>query len=224
MQERGAERREFQRLELDPTIPATFGGLSVTLVEIGVLGARIQHTEPIAEPKGDLRFSSKEGDIDLRCQIVRTVGADQAKYPGNSLESGLRFVAAVGESGDRLRTLLAELVSLALEKRNEDSSATRFRPRTVDGDRTVRGVDAQFVCYRFDKDTWKKRYVFLPEQPNLGFTIARSEDGDETHRLCEVYAASDEEGRRLIRLFAELSVSGRLEIPPSSLASRKSEA
>ena len=33
-------------------------------------------------------------------------------------------------------------------------------------------------------------------------------------RLCRVYEASDNEGRRLIRLFAELSVSDALEIPP----------
>ena len=40
------------------------------------------------------------------------------------------------------------------------------------------------------------------------------EDADEMQRLCSVYEASDDEGRRLIRLFAELSVSDALQIPP----------
>ena len=40
------------------------------------------------------------------------------------------------------------------------------------------------------------------------------EDAAEMQRLCEVFEASDEEGRRLIRLFAELSVSDVLQIPP----------
>ena len=48
----------------------------------------------------------------------------------------------------------------------------------------------------------------------MGFTVARSTDTDEMQRLCDVYAASDEEGRRLIRLFAELSVSDAMQIPP----------
>ncbi|HEV2722122.1 MAG TPA: hypothetical protein VG323_19025, partial [Thermoanaerobaculia bacterium] len=61
---------------------------------------------------------------------------------------------------------------------------------------------------------WQRRRVFLPEQPSAGFTVARTEDSDEMQRLCNIYAASDEEGRRLIRLFAELSVSNALEIPP----------
>jgi len=62
---------------------------------------------------------------------------------------------------------------------------------------------------------WTKRPVFLPEQPSTGFTVAHTSDTDEMQRLCRVYEASDEEGRRLIRLFAELSVSDALAIPPS---------
>jgi hypothetical protein len=56
--------------------------------------------------------------------------------------------------------------------------------------------------------------VFLPEQPQIGFTVARWSESEDIKRLCQVYEASDEEGRRLIRLFAELSVSDVLEIPP----------
>jgi len=78
----------------------------------------------------------------------------------------------------------------------------------------VRGRDAAFVCYRYEDGTWHRRHVFLPEQPASGFTVARSEDSAEIQQLCRVYAASDYEGRRLIRLFAELSVSNALEIPP----------
>ena len=52
------------------------------------------------------------------------------------------------------------------------------------------------------------------EQPSVGFTVARGEDTAEMQRLCRVFEASEEEGRRLIRLFAELSVSDALEIPP----------
>jgi hypothetical protein len=204
MQQRGEERREFQRLQLDPPLAGTFGDTPVTLREVGVLGARLHHLEPIAAPRAELRFTHEGKPIVMRCEMVRTIAPDQ---------TGVRFLAAIGESGDSLRSMLAQLVEKALHERNE-SSATKLAIRKVDGDKTIRGVDAQFISYRLEQGQWLRRHVFLPEQPSSGFTVARGEDPAEMQRLCEVYEASDDEGRRLIRLFAELSVSGVLQIPP----------
>ena len=178
----GAERREFQRLRLDPPIPGTFASTSVQILEVGVLGARVQHEKPIDPVRGELHFQHGEHDIGMRCEIVRTVPPDRAKYAGSGYESGMRFVAAVGDSGDRLREMLAQLVVKALEVQH-DSSATRLRLRVVDGDKTVRGVDAQFLSYRLENGAWRKRHVFLPEQPPVGFTVARGEDIEEMQRL-----------------------------------------
>jgi hypothetical protein len=214
-QSKGEERREFQRLRLEAPIPGTFGTTAVSIVEAGVLGARIQHAAPLDDAKAELRFAYGGNEIAMRCEVVRTVNADQSRYPDAGLMSGLRFIAAIGDSGDHLREMLAQLVTYALDHRF-DASATRLRLRTVDGDKTVRGVDAQFVSYRLEHGTWRRRPVFLPEQPVAGFTVARGEDADEMQRLCAVYEASDAEGRRLIRLFAELSVSDVLQIPPST--------
>ena len=181
-----------------------FGTTPVTLREVGVLGARMQHLEPIENGKAELHFQHGDDEIVMRCEVVRNIAAD---------ETGVRFLAAVGESGDKLRGMLADLVEKALHERH-DSSATKLQIRRVDGDKTIRGADALFICYRLDKSGWSKRRLFLPEQPDAGFTVARGEDAVEMQRLCEVYEASDEEGRRLIRLFAELSVSDVLQIPP----------
>jgi hypothetical protein len=198
------ERREFQRLHLDPAVSATFNGAPVTIIEIGILGARIQHEQNPAATRADLRFDYDGAPIALRCEVMRTIDGT----------SGLRFLAALEDSGDRLRTMLAGAVESALRERPE-SSATRLQVRRmVDGDKTVRGADAHFITYRLEDGGWKRRHVFLPEQPGAGFTVARGEDAEEMRRLCEVYEASDDEGRRLIRLFAELSVSSVLQIPP----------
>ncbi|MCU1244370.1 MAG: hypothetical protein JWN02_280, partial [Acidobacteria bacterium] len=51
------ERREFQRLALDPTLAATFGTTAVSILEIGVLGARIHHGEPLDIKYAELLFS-----------------------------------------------------------------------------------------------------------------------------------------------------------------------
>jgi len=203
--ERGAERREFQRLQLVSPIDGSFDGANVVISEVGILGARIGHDQPLPSDRGDLRFSFDGHPIAMRCEVVRNLGA----------ESGLRFLAALEQSGDRFRSMLSSLVTEALDS-YYDNSATRMKIRHfVDGDKTVRGTDAHFVSYRLEDGAWKRRHVFLPEQPSAGFTVARGEDGDEMRRLCEVYEASDDEGRRLIRLFAELSVSSALKIPPS---------
>lgn len=206
MAQRGEERREFQRLQLDPPLTGTFGPTPVSIIEAGVLGARLQHLEPLDAPRAELKFHWNDHDVVMRCEAVRNIGPDQ---------TGVRFLAAIGDSGDRLRTMLAALVEKALHE-HQESSATRLQIRQVDGDKTIRGTDAQFISYRLENASWRRRYVFLPEQPTVGFTVARGEDAAEMQRLCEVYEASDDEGRRLIRLFAELSVSGALQIPPRS--------
>ncbi len=199
----GEERREFQRLRLDPAIPGTLGTAAVTILEIGVLGARVRHDTPLAEHE-TLTFRDGEVQLQMRCERSRAI---------TGFESGLRFLASIGESGDNLRLLLARLVTHEFEVRRQlpkDSMPLS----AVDGDKTIRGKDAAFLCYRLDGGVWRKRHVFLPEQPASGFTVARASDSDELRRLCRVYEASDDEGRRLIRLFAELSVSDVLEIPP----------
>ncbi len=209
--ERPQERREFQRLNLEPPIPATLGLVAVSILEIGVLGARVHHTAPVDAHKTELHFRHHDHEISLKCELVRTSEKHDA-YSGTEFESGLRFVAAVAASGDRLREMLSELVTAELERRR-DLSMRGIGP-AVDGDRTVRGKDAGYLCYRLDKDGWSRHRVFLPEQPSVGFTVARSVESEEMRRLCAVYEASDEEGRRLIRLFAELSISDALQIPP----------
>jgi hypothetical protein len=208
------ERREFQRLRLDPPIPGTFAATAVALVDVGVLGSRVHHGAPLDEKNGELRFSYEGEEIALRCEVVRTTDSQNAKYPGSGLESGIRFIAALGESGDRLRSMLASLVSRELEERR--SATLKGIGHGIDGDRTVRGADAGYLSYQFENGVWHRRRIFIPEQPLMGFTVARNEDSQEIQRLCHVYQASDEEGRRLIRMFAELSVSDALNIPPSA--------
>jgi len=206
---RPEERREFQRLHLTHSIPATLGDRPVKLVEIGILGARLHHGDQTEGDYAELRFNHYANEIGMKCEIVRA--NLESRHGG--LETAVRFLAAIGESGNRLRALLAELVMRELDLRRTHPG-TAVEVETIDGDDTVRGTDAGFLCYRFENGAWTRRRVFLPEQPSVGFTVARSEDNAEMQRLCRVFEASDEEGRRLIRLFAELSVSDALEIPP----------
>jgi len=194
-------------------MPGTLGTTAVSILEVGVIGARVHHAEPLDENGGELRFSFEDDEIGLRCELVRTGTGANAKYPDSGYESGLRFVAAIDGSGDLLRKMLATLVTQELAKRPPINPM--HAGQAIDGDKTVRGTQARYVCYRLESNnTWTRRAVFLPEQPSVGFTVARDVDHDEMERLCRVFLVSDDEGRRLIRLFAELSVSEEMEIPP----------
>ena len=208
---RPEERREFQRLVLNQPVSGMLGDAPVTVMEMGILGARVRHAEPLASEYQELSFQRQGNTIRMKCEVVRTMKAGDAA--GNMLQSGLRFLAAVDDSGDHLRAMLGDLVSRELELRRL-TPAQPVAVELIDGDNTVRGKDASFLSYRFERGGWTKRRIFLPEQPASGFTVAGAEDVSEMSRLCRVFEASDEEGRRLIRLFAELSVSELLQIPP----------
>src|SRR5258706_3576220 len=118
MEQHPEERREFQRLNLNPPIAGTIGTAPVSILEIGVLGARVQHGAPHDAKKCELHFWYRDHEIAMRCDVVRTLPS-AGKYPGAGYESGLRFVAAVGQSGDLLRAMLSELVTAVLEHRGD---------------------------------------------------------------------------------------------------------
>ena len=204
MRSDGSERREFQRLALDPPITGTLGPSPVVIVEIGILGARVHHERPLNFDTAELRFAYRADEVAMRCAVVRAISSN---------ESGIRFTAAIGDGGRKLRDMLADLVALAFESRRRVPKNTINR-LIVDGDKTVRGKDAGYLTFKLENGAWSKRRIFLPEQPTTGFTVASASDTDDLRQLCALYEGSDEEARRLIRLFAELSVSDVLDIPP----------
>lgn len=202
------ERREFQRLVLDPPADARLDGQGVKLIEIGILGARIRHGFPLYGKKaGLLAFSWRGKSIELDCVVVRT-------SPGASedQESGLQFSRARGVSDELLREMLSEKVRPILEARRSEPGSIPITD--IDADVTIRPRDAGYFCYRLENGQWQKTRAFLPEQPSVGFTVARHENAREIERLCRAYQNADAEGRRLIRLFAELSVSEAMHLPP----------
>src|SRR5436853_7140891 len=108
---RPEERREFQRLRLIHPIPAALGATAIQLVEIGILGARLRHADDLHGEYAELRFEHAADTIALKCEIVRA----NTPSPKGGYESAVRFLAAIGESGDLLRDLLAGLVMRELD-------------------------------------------------------------------------------------------------------------
>lgn len=208
-QVKSEERREFQRLALEEPVKAKLDGQEVKLLEIGILGARIGHGFPLQGKKtGLLSFPWRGKSIELDCVVVRTSPGTE----GGQLESGMQFSRARGVSDELLRDMLSGKVRPILEARRSEPGSVPITD--IDADVTIRPRDAGYLCYRLENGQWQKTRAFLPEQPSAGFTVAKHENTREIERLCRAYQNADAEGRRLIRLFAELSVSEAMHLPP----------
>ena len=202
------ERREFQRLMLEEPCPASFGDVDAKIIEIGVLGARLVHEEPVTE--GEVRSLGFESDgkkAAMECQVVRT----RTPASGPRYETGVRFLGAIGESDATVRSLLQDTANRMLERLY--SSLRDPGDVEFDDDDTLRGREAGFVTYYMQDGEWHKKYSMLPDQPESGFTVAVGEDELEMKRLRQLYEEADTDGMQLIRLFAELSIAEAMGVP-----------
>jgi len=125
--------------------------------------------------------------------------------------TALRFVEAAGKSPQHLIDMMATFVGKMLSAQRANAHGTGGGPDAmtlaqIGGARRAR--TAGWISYRLTGGRWHIAASQSVIQPEDGFTVAAYEDEDELWTLCEAYEASDEEGRRLIRLVAELSASG----------------
>ncbi len=205
------ERREFQRLQLEKPLTGQFRDRDVRILEIGVLGARIAHTDGCHEgDQGILRFDWGTTSVALESQVVRSSPAAAPEGQSVAHQSGLRFITAIGESDSTLRRMLTERVRVLLQEARESASESAV---TIDRDETLTAKEAPYVTYYMQDGEWHKKPALAPEQPDSGFTVAAGENEIEMKLLRQVYENADTEGMHLIRLFAELSISEKLGLP-----------
>jgi hypothetical protein len=204
------DRRTFQRIRLARPILAQLDQQNALILDVGVGGAFLEHYGVMApNQRLRLQFRWRSEDIEFVCEVARTrvvrdAGANVLSH------SGVRFVEPVGDSEARLHDMIATFVGklLAAQKINAtginhaDSDVTLSELGGARRSR-VRGL----ISYHLQPDgTWRRAATKDPRQPEDGFTVAAYEDDEDLEVLCRAYEAADDEGRRLIRLVAELSV------------------
>jgi hypothetical protein len=94
---------------------------------------------------------------------------------------------------------------LAAQKANAGATETAASATLVDLGGARRSRTPGYLTYRLSGNTWSREMSDTPTQPLNGFTVAAYEDEDELESLCRAWETADAEGRRLIRLVAELS-------------------
>ncbi|HEX7828123.1 MAG TPA: PilZ domain-containing protein [Thermoanaerobaculia bacterium] len=210
-----SDRREFQRLKLSKPILGTLGSVNALVLDIGMAGAFVEHYGTAAPgDQLDLTFRWQGEEVKFRCEVVRS---NVVKQPGgdgkNDLsQSGLRFREAVGDSGEKLQDLIANFVGriLAAQKANAaGESAGHSAGETILATigQARRSRSHGFISYRLKDGRWWRLPGDSPVQPADGFTVGAHEDEDEIETLCRAFEQADDEGRRLIRLVAELSTA-----------------
>jgi len=208
------DRREFQRLQLAKPILAIMKGQSALILDIGVGGAYVEHYGTLAEgERVSLAFRWKGQDVEYVCEVARSV---VVRHPGPDMatvasHTGLHFVVGVGGAEKRLQDMMATFVGRVLAAQKANASGDE-----ADIDATMLGQLGEarrtrsrgWLTYRLVGGRWSVARSDSARQPTDGFTVAAYEDEEELEHLCRTYEAADEEGRRLIRLVAELSARG----------------
>jgi hypothetical protein len=231
--------RRVQRIHLAQPLIARLGATPVVIVDVSLLGARIEHATPLsAGAQARLSFMWDDEDIEVEARIVRSrlerfsVGADGLTV----YHSGLEFSEFDPVMKERLKTMIEGFIKRALDEQKLNARGV-MPEHDVDkmpifrfgGQLTANAKDKEsvsvlptarvaketgYVCYQLDHATWKKKRTHDPGQPSEGFTISALEDNAQAELLCEAYLKSDKEGRKMIQLFAQLSIMEGQGIPP----------
>ena len=224
--------RRVQRVHLAQPLVARLGSTQVLLVDISTLGARVEHHVPLtAGALARLHFNWDEESIVAECRIVRSrlerfsVGSDGLTV----YHSGLEFHTISLEMRDRLKRMLSVFISRALEEQKLNARGVmpqhqidkmpifrfggQLTANTKDKESTSllpqsrMAKETGYVCYAYENNTWRRKRTHDPGQPMEGFTISALEDHAQAELLCDAYQRSDRDGRRMIQLFAQLSIA-----------------
>jgi len=208
------DRREYQRLHLTKPILAFARGMNALILDLGVSGALIEHYGAAASGEQlQLSFRWRGKTIEYRCEVVRS---NVVRDPGGDgmhavSHTGLRFLEGAGDSAALLKDLIATFVGrvLAAQRANAAGEAISFSAGETVLEQlghARRTRTSGYLTYRLKDGKWWRIPTQSHVQPNDGFTVAAYEDEEEVQALCDAYVQTDDEGQRLIRLVAELSV------------------
>jgi len=108
-----------------------------------------------------------------------------------------------------LRKLVADVVARALDE--QKANARGIPAAAAEVFQSGKGTD--FVRCELIDGAWRRTVTSRPEQPANGFTISVDEAADQVELLCQTFASSDAQGRKLIQLMSEMSISKSEGVP-----------
>lgn len=221
-------RRRAERLKLHEPLRASLDSVPVTLLEIGLLGAQLEHTRRIdGGRKGRLTFVWEDEEISINATVVRSeVSVARTESSGEmTYLAGVEFESTPDSSSAQIKRMISFLVTRSIEHMKANA---RGNAKPVDDALALLSTPAPFLettsevrriylCCRLDASgNWHRAEVLKPKQPPDGFTVPAEYSEDDITLLRESYEQGDEEERRMIRVCAEMSLASAEEVPPPS--------
>lgn len=210
-------RRVTNRLTFKMPRPARFATYEVVLIDLSLKGAGIQHPNQIPPgTRSTLRFRLEREYHEITCSITRSK-LQLVRQGTKTLQiyrSGLQFVGLEGEA-DTIKDALRKRVQRAIARQQADAFANSEAMKGVEESSGAIPLAAlaswmetrPYVrCVLEKNGRWKTEKVDSPEQPPNGFTVSAEEGEKEIDLLRRAFEKASEEQRRLIRMFAQITL------------------
>jgi len=209
------DRRQYQRVKLTRAAPCQIDDRGGFVFDVSLTGALVAHEERDAATRlqGEVKVSWEwEGQpLSFIAQIVRSDLERRETRQGirRIRRLGISFVRPLGASDQVLQEIIMAHVERALDEQKANARGIpAIAPSSV---QTGGGLKGYLIC-RYRRGRWTRSESESSEQPPDGFTISVSES-HQASLLCESYEEADEEGRKMIRQMAEISISEEKGIP-----------
>ncbi len=180
--------------------------MPVSVIDASVTGFRIAHESRIV-PMPTRRISVEwDGrTMEFGCVVARSTLHSLGQKPGEKsvYHSGIHVLEGVGESDQILRDMIEQRVVRALDEMKANAHGIPpMSAYTVHVEKT----DRFRRCEKVD-GVWRKSDTPNRQQPKDGFTVAADVDPHHIDVLCKLYDSTNEEGKRLTKILAELSIT-----------------
>jgi hypothetical protein len=189
------DRRGSERYTPPRPVPATFGGFDAKIIDISLIGCRIEHSDRLP-PKArlSLRFSWRGSQVKVDATVVRSELTSIGKKP--AYVTGLAFCDAPEYSPPVIRDIIQWLMAST-------------RPAQIEVEEAPEEVSAPYLRCTFTSGQWLKVFVDDPAQPKDGFTIRAPANEREADVLCRAWEHADAAKRQSMRASFEKDIQRR---------------
>jgi hypothetical protein len=225
------ERRAAARFKLPEGVGGSVGGVSVRIVDMSLIGARLEHDQrfPLENPQLRIQWQGRTINVPFRAVRSEIVGRRDS---GLIYQTGIQLDAADAHTQGVIASILRASQEGEMQAPAQPApptevsrvqSANPLAPAAtkpahppaekIDSpleDTWTRGLkflksdldeDLPYAQFRLTERGWTKDYVASPEQPEDGFTIRR--DQTDFAELQRTYEYADSDTRRMIRIALE---------------------
>lgn len=211
MQKPDANRRS-PRIQFATPLLGLAGGFPVRILDLGMQGAGIEHSAPLAL-KSRCLLETNDHTLSVRARVTHT---NIHRFPSDDqpglYQSGLEFADLTINQMKSIDEIIVAMVRQTIL--DWEANATGGRRSELE---TVRNRSSRisspprgYLWCRSVGKTWERTLTRDPNQPIDGFAVCDDEPVDQIELLERAYEHNDDGGRHVLRLMAHLAIDARL--------------